>query len=195
MFSESIQSLINQSNAGSAKERVEHLESMIYQYTKSIQPPNIAGATAFSEYMKSGSQDGIKFKVVPPLSVPKAYIENITKETAAKYNLDNKLLLAIIKQESGFNSNAVSSAGAQGLMQLMPETARKLGVNNPFDPAQNVDAGARHIKGLLAKYRGNLVLALAAYNAGGAKVDKYGGVPPFKETQNYVKSILANYLS
>jgi soluble lytic murein transglycosylase-like protein len=128
------------------------------------------------------------------LNVSKGFIENAVKKISAKYKVDEKLVMAIIKQESNFNPNAVSSAGAQGLMQLMPATARRLGVLNPFDAEQNIEGGVKHLRGLMDKYHGNLVLALAAYNAGGGNVDKYGGVPPFNETQNYVKRILSNYL-
>ena len=81
-----------------------------------------------------------------------------------------------------------------GLMQLMPATARGLGVKDPYNPVQNIEGGVKHLSGLLKRYNGNVILALAAYNAGGGAVDKYHGVPPYKETQNYVKSILANYL-
>jgi soluble lytic murein transglycosylase-like protein len=89
----------------------------------------------------------------------------------------------------------VSSAGAMGLMQLMPETARQLGVRDPFDPEQNVNAGAKYLRGLIDRYHGRLDFALAAYNAGPGAVDKYNGVPPYPETQSYVKNILSSYRS
>ena len=108
--------------------------------------------------------------------------------------MNEKLVRALIKQESGFNPTIVSKAGATGLMQLMPATAESLGVSDAKDPVQNVDGGVRYLKSLMKKYNGNLILSLAAYNAGPGAVDKYGGVPPYKETQNYVKNILANYL-
>lgn len=117
-------------------------------------------------------------------------LDHIFERAAAKYNISIDLLKAVAKAESNFNPNAVSKAGAQGVMQLMPATAKELGVVNSFDPEQNIMGGAKYLSGLLKKYDGDVKLSLAAYNAGSGNVRKYGGIPPFKETQNYVVKVM-----
>ncbi len=113
--------------------------------------------------------------------------------TADKYGVDGNLVKAVIKAESNFNHKAVSKKGARGLMQLMPKTAMNLGVSDSFHPGANIDGGIRHLSYLISLYNGDLPLVLAAYNAGEAAVAKYHGIPPYTETRNYVRQVLAFY--
>lgn len=124
-----------------------------------------------------------------------AQLDAIFDEAAAKYGVDAKFLKAIAKCESDFSTECTSRSGAMGIMQLMPQTATSLGVTNAYDPYQNIMGGARYISEKLAQYNGDKSLALAAYNAGSGNVAKYGGIPPFKETQNYVAKVMAYYNS
>lgn len=118
---------------------------------------------------------------------------SIINTTSKKYNIAPSLLKAVIEVESNWNSKAVSKKGAQGLMQLMPSTSKNLEVRNPFNPEENIEGGAKYLKSLLDKYSGDLSLALAAYNAGPNRIDKFGGIPPIPETQKYVKKVLGLY--
>ena len=124
-----------------------------------------------------------------------ADLDAIFNEAASKYGVDAKFLKAIAKCESDFSAECTSRSGAMGIMQLMPQTAASLGVTNAYDPYQNIMGGARYISEKLTQYNGDKSLALAAYNAGSGNVAKYGGIPPFKETQNYVAKVMAYYNS
>jgi soluble lytic murein transglycosylase-like protein len=118
---------------------------------------------------------------------------SIIEQAAQRHRLDAALLAAVVHVESGGNPQAVSPAGAQGLTQLIPATAQRFGVHDPFDPAQSLDGAARYLRGLLGQFGGDVSKALAAYNAGEGNVKKYGGIPPFTETRAYVPAVLAAY--
>jgi len=145
------------------------------QTTAQVAAPAAANKTNFSKILSS--------------TMNNINMNQIFEEASQEYGVPTKLLKAVAKVESNFNPNAKSSCGAMGVMQLMPKTASGLGVGNPYNAKENINGGAKLLSGLFKKYDGNLTLTLAAYNAGSGNVSKYGGVPPFKETQNYIKKV------
>ncbi|HEY1424473.1 MAG TPA: lytic transglycosylase domain-containing protein [Candidatus Acidoferrum sp.] len=133
------------------------------------------------------------FVAAPQQPLQQAPFGELIESAARKYAVDADLVFSVIVAESNFNPRAISRRGARGLMQLLPSTAARLGVRDIFDPAQNIDAGTRYLRDLLALYRGDLVLTLAAYNAGPGAVQRYGRVPPYNETISYVRAIRKTY--
>jgi len=129
----------------------------------------------------------------PAVSIDRDGAEKLVRAAAERHNMDPALVRAVIETESNWNPSAYSRKGAGGLMQLIPTTAQRYGANDVFNPQQNIDAGVRHLKGLLERYNGNLELALAAYNAGEGAVDRAHGIPAFRETRNYVQKVQDAY--
>lgn len=154
-------------------------QSVSDKYSQKYAGSVVGNAENFAQTFRNTAQD---------LGVPES-MDAIFEEAAQLYDVPVMLLKAIGKAESGFDAGAVSPAGAQGVMQLMPGTASALGVEDPFDARSNIMGGAKYISDKLKQYNGDIDLALAAYNAGSGNVEKYGGVPPFPETENYIRRI------
>lgn len=169
----------------------------IYRYVDSkgvIHFSNVPSNPNYRLYMREarGSQPLVSEPGVSSRARVDTYYP-VIQHTARRHGLDHSLVTAVIKVESDFNPGAVSPKGARGLMQLMPGTARELGVRDSFDPIQNVDGGVRYLRNLIDFFEGNLPLALAAYNAGREAVLQHGGVPPYPETRQYVSRVLQYY--
>lgn len=167
-------------------------------------------AGAADIYMRVGKNGTVYFSNVPVSNNYRLYMKTrqhpnnfkgynnvlyrkIILKASNKYKVSSRLIEAVIKAESGFNDDAVSDKGAEGLMQLMPGTQRQLNVLKPFNPSQNIYGGTKYLKSLIVRYNGDLPLALAAYNAGSKAVKKYGGIPPYSETRGYVNEVMKYY--
>src|SRR5215467_7824486 len=155
------------------------------------EPPNLVKVPHKSIFLPA--QPPFRGKNHPALNLDRDGAEKLVREAAERHRLDPALIRAVIETESNWNAGAVSRKGAVGLMQLIPTTAQRFGVDDLFSPQQNVDAGVRYLKTLLERYNGNLDLALAAYNAGEGAVDKAHGVPSYRETRNYVQKVQDAY--
>ena len=160
---------------------------------KPTENKEIAPQAPVSEEIKADKKDAVDLKSKIDLKAQKTDIDELIATFSEKYDIDSDFIKAIIKQESGFNANATSKKGAMGLMQLMPKTAESLGVVDAYNPSENIEGGVKYLRQMLDKYDNNKEMALAAYNAGPGAVQKYGGIPPYKETQNYVKTIMNTY--
>lgn len=165
--------------------------------TPPVQVPAAApGVPSFASYVSQAMNEPAQpapSAPAGPAMVPPAQLERLIKVNGDAAGVDPALIKAIIANESAFDPQATSKTGAQGLMQLEPETAAGVGVTDAYDPAQNIFGGTRYIKGLLERFHGDVRLAVAAYNAGPGAVAKYGDVPPYAETQNYVQNVLESY--
>ena len=168
------------SEATQGQQMANYLQLLMYEGQLNV-PTNVLEALSSST------------TTTTPTNASNTDYKALIEQAAAKYNVPAKLIESVIKHESGFNPLAMSSAGATGLMQLMPSTAKYLGVTDATNPMQNIMGGTKYLRQMLDKFNGDMSLALAAYNAGPGNVAKYNGIPPFKETQNYVKKVLNTY--
>lgn len=195
---------MNLSSVDATVRRIEEIENRLDALFQTKEGQNGVSENEFGDILKnkinidekylninnSNLPNTTELPGVPEIpGAPKTEILSLIDKYSQKYNIDKNLVKAVVQTESGFNSKAVSPVGAQGLMQLMPSTAKGLGVRNPFDAEQNIAGGTKYLKNLINKYD-SVKLGLAAYNAGSGAVQKYGGVPPYRETQNYVNKIM-----
>jgi soluble lytic murein transglycosylase-like protein len=185
-------------DAETAVARVAQLQQMLEQVASGFAAsPSAASSTTSSGGFSSVLASAASAATTPTSSdtatgaADAASYAPIIDAAAAQYGINPAVLTGLIEQESGFDPNAVSSAGAEGLTQVMPENFAADGITNPFDPTQSIDGGAKQFSADLEQFGGNVTDALAAYNAGSAAVEEYGGVPPYPQTQNYVKDVLA----
>jgi len=173
--------------------RIASIQQQIAAFTGQASTTSTSTSSSFADQLASAQSTTATTAAATPTTLgggtPTQYDAQITA-AAAKYGIDPALLKGLIRQESNFDASARSGAGAQGLTQLMPGTASSLGVTDPTDPAQAIDGGAKYLKQQLDRFGGDAAKALAAYNAGPGAVAKYGGVPPYAETQGYVQKVL-----
>lgn len=187
----------NVSSAGSFQALLTQLLAE-QQYPSAVQPADLLYGGIRQPYIPAAYKAAAEEPPAPVQTADRSAAQaggkysSLIGRAAEKYNLPANLIAAVIKQESNFNPQVVSHAGAAGLMQLMPGTAKYLGVADRFDPEQNIMGGAKYLRSMLDQF-GSVETALAAYNAGPGNVKKHGGIPPFKETQNYVKKVMSYY--
>jgi soluble lytic murein transglycosylase-like protein len=172
-------------------------QTRIAEITGAPPPSAPAPAVAFNAVLSQALQpaeppESLATDAGAAAPVPPGQIDALVQQNAQIWQVDPALIKSVIANESSFDANATSPVGAQGLMQLMPETAASLGVRNPYDPAQNVAGGTRYLRSLLDRFNGDTRLAVAAYNAGPDAVEKYGDVPPYAETRTYVQNVLGS---
>lgn len=191
MFQEIMNSYLTESYSSASKQTMD-TNTLINEGNKNNDASLYMNSLLASNPISSNALTGIYDNTVALTGSAKQY-EDIIRQASEKYNVPAKLISSIIQHESNFNNSVVSHAGASGLMQLMPSTAKWLEVKNVFDPTENIMGGTKYLRQMLDKHNQNLELALAAYNAGPGNVQKYNGIPPFKETQNYVSKVMNTY--